>query len=234
MLLLVGLPGLSGCGGQEMPRGYAVHGIDVSHHNGPIDWDAVAQQGVSFAFIKITEGHTHNDSRSAFNFRAAKKAGILRGCYHFFRPEVGALPQAKHFLETYTSIQPELPPVLDIEVTHPEVDAPLLRRRVRRWLRYVKKQTGRTPIVYSNPRFIEEHLEGSVANYPLWLAHYTDGKPEPPEGYPLMFFWQYTKAGQLKGIDHPVDRNIFIGSAEDLRRLFVEDQWEKSPKKPLR
>ena len=65
---------------------FDVHGIDVSHHQGSIDWSAVAGDDVGFAFIKATEGGDHIDRRFEENWIGAAKAGIPRGAYHFFTP----------------------------------------------------------------------------------------------------------------------------------------------------
>ncbi|WP_414707009.1 GH25 family lysozyme, partial [Rhizobium sp. UBA1881] len=64
---------------------YPIQGIDISHHQGAIDWSALAAQpNVRFAIMKATEGGDHRDTRFAENWQAAKNAGIVRGAYHFF------------------------------------------------------------------------------------------------------------------------------------------------------
>ncbi|MGD9657375.1 MAG: GH25 family lysozyme, partial [Methylocystis sp.] len=62
---------------------FAVHGIDVSKNQGNIDWEQVRDAGVSFAIIKATEGGDRTDSKFAYNWAAAKAAGVPRGAYHF-------------------------------------------------------------------------------------------------------------------------------------------------------
>ena len=96
---------------------FPVRGIDVSHHQGPIDWDAVGASGVAFAFIKASEGRDHLDPRFEENWNAAGAAGISRGAYHFFTFCTPGREQAAHFLEAAPPGSGELPPVADVEFT---------------------------------------------------------------------------------------------------------------------
>src|SRR5215467_14678034 len=92
--------------------GSVVNGIDVSHFQGSIDWEEVAAQGIGFAFVKATDG-LGTDPAFATNWSGANQAGILRGAYHFFRPKLSAIDQAKHFCEVVESLGVrDLPPVL--------------------------------------------------------------------------------------------------------------------------
>ena len=79
-------------------RQYPVKGIDVSHHNGTIDWRAVADDGVKFAYIKATEGKDFQDDRFITNCREATAAGIVCGAYHYFRLGTPGLEQAQNFI----------------------------------------------------------------------------------------------------------------------------------------
>ncbi len=75
-----------------------VNGVDCSHHNGVVDWQKVAASGTRFAYAKATEGLTFTDSKFQSNYTNMKAAGLLRGAYHFFRPESEPLAQADAFL----------------------------------------------------------------------------------------------------------------------------------------
>lgn len=94
---------------------YPVKGIDVSYHNGDIDFNAVAADTVSFVYIKATEGGRWQDSCFARNFDAARAAGLSVGAYHFFRFEVSGLRQAYNFLEGLQGRRPDLPVAIDLE-----------------------------------------------------------------------------------------------------------------------
>src|SRR5437763_588898 len=132
-----------------------VNGIDVSHHNGKVDWAAAAVAGMQFAFAKATEGMTGTDSRFAENWNAIQAAGILRGAYHFFHP-VSSSPedQAQHFLTVMGPLSPgDLPPVLDLDETSqtsdewPTVPAADRAGLVLRWLDIAEAAVGVTPAV---------------------------------------------------------------------------------------
>jgi lysozyme len=93
-----------------------VNGIDVFHNNGTIDWENVAAAGVSFAFAKATEGETFRDPKFNANYTEMKNNGIIRGAYHFFRPNKDGRKQAENFLKLVQALGPgDLPPSLDVE-----------------------------------------------------------------------------------------------------------------------
>jgi lysozyme len=108
-----------------------ITGIDVSHHNGVIDWPGAAALGVTFAFAKATEGgdpshSSYTDETFATNWQAMLDAGVIRGAYHFIGLPLAATPRSQwnddlhrqidHFLETVGPLAPgDLPPVLDLE-----------------------------------------------------------------------------------------------------------------------
>ena len=93
---------------------YDVHGIDVSHYQSRINWDTIATQDISFAFVKASEGATYNDSLFCNNWGEMKRVGILRGAYHFFRPTIPADIQAENFTSLVEMEWGDLPPVLDV------------------------------------------------------------------------------------------------------------------------
>jgi lysozyme len=94
---------------------YPVRGIDVSHHQGLIDWQRVAADDVAFAVIKATEGGDHVDDAFALNLREARAAGLAVGAYHFFTFCRPGADQARNFISIVPRNQPLLPPVVDIE-----------------------------------------------------------------------------------------------------------------------
>ena len=101
------------------PARFPIWGVDVSHHQGPIDWPKVASEPhVAFAFIKATEGGDWTDPRFATNWREARAAGLLVGAYHFFTFCRPPLDQARHFLTTAPREPDALPAVLDVSSRH--------------------------------------------------------------------------------------------------------------------
>ena len=202
----------------EAPR--SLRGVDVSRYQGRIDWYAVKDDGVAFAFIKATEGGDLTDPTFARNWRNAKRAGVVRGAYHFYRPGTDPARQARHFLRTVRLGPNDLPPVLDVEV-HGGVGSARLRRGVRTWLRIVEEETGKRPIVYTNPGFARRLKGGGFRRHALWIAHYRRTSPRVPSEWGRWTFWQYTTRGRVDGIGRRVDVNRFRGTRAQFLR-FVE------------
>jgi lysozyme len=210
--------------GISLPSGYPVHGIDVSHHQSFIDWDAVkAMQvnGVSlqFCFIKATEGADDADTRFKKNWKAAKKAGITRGAYHFFNPYRGGNTQALNFIKTVRLEPGDLPPVLDVE-DDGRLDKIALQQRVADWLITVEKYYGVKPIIYTGADFYEKKLAGRFDDYPLWVAHYF--APSKPRVHRPWMFWQHSESGNVNGIRGKVDFNVFNGDSTQFARLLLK------------
>lgn len=209
--------------GIEMPVNYAVHGIDVSKFQKNINWSAVEQMQVdrihiSFAFIKATEGITRQDANFKQNWRRAKKAGIVRGAYHFFYSTRDPLKQVINF-QNVVQLEPgDLPPVLDIEV-HNNQPAAVIRSTARIWLEEMEKAYGVKPIIYTNMHFYETYLGEEFDRYPLWVAHYY--QKERPSTRRQWVFWQHSDIGRVNGISTTVDFNVFRGDSLALRKLCI-------------
>lgn len=211
-------------GTETYPEGYSIRGIDISHHQGEIDWSKLAaakigDERVCFIFIKATEGKDFLDENFNDNFYWAREYGFLRGAYHYFKPLVPAALQAKYFLKQVHLEEGDLPPVLDIEETGglaPEA----LRKAALTWLNAVEKRYGVPPIVYTNYKFKLDYLNTpEFERYPYWIAHYYVRSLSYQGPWK---FWQHTDCGRLPGIREKVDFNIYNGSMYDLRRLCVE------------
>ena len=196
-----------------------LQGIDVSHYQGEVDWDSVASAGMSFTFIKATEGVRYVDPRFDVNQQGAKAAGLLAGAYHFFHPSVDPVAQAEHFLATAPVGRGWLPAVLDLEKSPDHGQANDIAEAARTWLEHVEQATGCRPLVYTNRSFWQTHLDSTLAEFPLWYAQYAD-QPRPPENAPDWSFWQHSQRGQVPGIDGAVDMNLFSGNADQLQALI--------------
>ncbi len=196
-------------------------GIDVSHFQGEIDWQAVRAAGIYFAFAKATQGTSYVDSRFSENWAALKEPGIVRGAYHFFDPSQDAELQAKHFIATVQLESGDLPPALDIEVTERETAAQI-DQGVALWLQTVATAFGVQPIIYSDRSFIQNQLGGRFSSYLLWYAEYSVSSPTLPAGdWQNWTFWQYTQSGSVEGIQGNVDRDRFQGTQTEWQKLLV-------------
>ena len=161
-----GLKGYGVC----MPAGYKVHGIDISHYQGKINWKLLemARQGqfpVHFMFMKATEGGDYADKNFIANFDSAKAHGFIRGAYHFYNPKTDANKQADFFIRSVQLEPGDLPPVLDIE--QKGKDMKKLQDDLKLWLRKVEAHYGVKPIIYASYKFKTRYLNDSVFNsYP--------------------------------------------------------------------
>ncbi|MEM6455600.1 MAG: GH25 family lysozyme, partial [Acidobacteriota bacterium] len=190
-------------------------GIDVSHFQGAVDWSRVAADGVHFAFVKASGGLDVVDPTFAAHWPALRRAGVVRGAYHFFYPNDDAAVQARHFLDQLGPLEDDdLPPALDVEITK-DVDGAMLRAGVLRWLEMVEAATGRRPILYTSPHFADAHLDDPrFADYPLWLADYNDAVAVPAAWQRAGHSWtflQHQEDGQIDGVEKSVDLDRFAG-----------------------
>jgi GH25 family lysozyme M1 (1,4-beta-N-acetylmuramidase) len=200
-------------------------GIDVSkwQHGTSIDWAKVKADGVTFTFIKATEGSGYTNDYLRSDWAAAERRGIYRGAYHFARPSHGsAARQARYFVRQAGkhADRGDLPPVLDLE-SDGGLSVSALRTWTKTWLRTTEELTGRKPIIYASPSFwtYEMGNSGAFRSYPLWVAHYTTGGPTVPGGWARWTFWQKSQTGRINGISGAVDINKFNGTRARLARL---------------
>lgn len=204
-------------------------GIDISHHNGRIDWARAAEAGVGFAFMKATEGASFVDSTFKRNFAEAKANGILAGAYHFFQPKVSVERQVENFCKTFGAAKNgDLPPVLDVEdgSLWTGISKKKATDLVIAWIDGVRAKLGShvNPIVYASSSFVGDVLGSDVRlrNHPLWVAHYTSASsPRVPKPWSFWTFWQYTERGRVAGISGNVDINRFNGDRGRLEAMLM-------------
>ncbi|CAD5917834.1 hypothetical protein PCC9214_00460 [Planktothrix tepida] len=187
----------------------SIRGIDVSDYQPNVDWQAVARSGIAFAIIKSTEGETFVCDVFKRYWEQSKANGLIRGAYHFFKPDIDPIKQAYHFLKIVKLQDGDLPPVLDIE-TMGGLEAKALCDRLAQWIDVMEKETGFRPIIYTYPGFWQKLNTTRFSDYPLWIAHYTTAEqPMIPGGWKSWVFWQFTDQGQIEGISGGVDVNLF-------------------------
>ncbi|HXG79785.1 MAG TPA: GH25 family lysozyme [Methyloceanibacter sp.] len=202
-----------------------IQGIDVSYWQGDIDWTKVREAGIHFAFIKATEGGDHLDPKFAENWEAAKRAGIARGAYHFMYWCRPAHEQALWFMLNVPPDADALPPVLDVEWNHQSKTCPKTIPRdkalakIKVLLEAMQAYTGKRPIIYTDPKFHREVLEGEFREYHFWLRSVA-ATPETVYRGRNWAFWQFTTTGRVPGVAGPVDRNSFNGTLADWERVL--------------
>ena len=212
-------------GDVSYPEGYEIHGIDVSHHQGKINWQKLKDQGlidkfpVRFVMIKATEGASRIDPNFKENFFQARENGFTRGAYHFYSIYSSAEKQAEFFIKNVKLEKGDLPPVLDVEHKPKNQTDEEFVVSIRKWLDIVENHYGVKPIIYTYYKFKTRYLNDSVFDdYPYWIAHYYVDKVEYEGAWK---FWQHTDAGRLPGIKGRVDFNIYNGSYYNLRKLTI-------------
>ena len=209
-----------------LPSGYTVHGLDLSHYQGDVDWTALATHRANrfplrFVFIKATEGATHTDPRFNENFEAARQNGFIRGAYHYFIPQTDAAEQARHFINTVKLEDGDLPPVLDVEITGKRPTEEL-QEAVKVWMNIIEAHYGVKPILYTSYKFKRRHLDTPDINqYPYWIAHYYVNAVRYRGSWA---FWQHTDVGRVEGIDGKVDLNVFNGTMQQLLGMTVSSE----------
>ena len=208
------------------PDGYSIRGIDVSHHQGDIDWDElrhaeIGSEPISFIFIKATEGKSIIDENFKTNFSQAKENGLIRGAYHYYHPEVTAEEQVEHFINNVNLRGGDLPPVLDVE-DKGALTTEELQNGVKTWLIKAETHYKVKPILYTNYKFKKTYLDTQeFREYPYWIAHYYVDTLAYKGAWK---FWQHTDRGRVDGIKGYVDIDVYNGSMYDLRQLTISDE----------
>jgi lysozyme len=215
-------------GDPSSPSGYEIHGIDISHYQGRINWKVLRNQGmidrcpICFVMIKATEGTNQIDPNFKDNFKHALEYGFTRGVYHFYSIYSPALEQADFFIQNVSLQKGDLPPVLDVEHKPENQSDEAFKQSVLQWLEKVEAHYGVKPIIYTYYKFKMKYLSDEVFDdYPYWIAHYYVDSVTYPGPWK---FWQYTDVGRLPGIKGYVDFNIYNGSYYDLRQMTIGSQ----------
>ena len=206
-----------------IPCGYEVHGIDVSHYQGKIDWKQLLQSKetdfpLHFIFMKATEGSSLDDDTFESNFEEARNHGFIRGAYHFFSTKTDALRQADFFIRNVKLESGDLPPVLDVELVGKKSKQEL-QQGIKQWLDRVEAHYGVKPILYTSYKFKTKYLDDARFDaYPYWIAHYYVDSVKYQGRWD---FWQHTDVGSVPGIEQEVDLNVFNGTLDELKNMTI-------------
>ncbi len=195
-------------------------GIDVSHHQGAIDWDKVSKvvipnEPIRFVYIKTTEGATISDLKAETNAKEAKRVGLPFGYYHFAFPENkegDAVTEAKYFIAALRKLpKPTLAKayVLDLEKNKDALKKADYLQWILAFIAEFETYSTEPLIIYGGPSFLNDNLPSThtLGNYPLWLAHYQTQKPTLPVGWTEWLMWQWSEKGSVNGIAGNVDLN---------------------------
>ena len=206
----------------EKHEGKAV-GIDVSEYQGKISWSYVDtienQYPLHFVFIRATAGNDAVDRRFKRNWEGAKKNKMIRGAYHYYRPNENSLEQAELFIKTVRLQKGDLPPVLDIEKLPKNQSMTNLKKGLRRWLQAIENHYKVKPIIYTGEKYYDDFLKEEFSDYLFWIANYNFYREEIQDDW---LFWQFTERAAVPGIEGNVDVNIYNGDLQQLQFITVE------------
>jgi lysozyme len=203
---------------------YPVRGVDVARYQGDIEWETLARQNVSFAYIKATEGSSHTDPYFARNLDGILQTGLYAGAYHFFSFESSGASQAAHFIETVPNNSRLLPPVVDFEFYGDKRKNPPDRAKaveeLSAMLSILAEHYGKTPVIYVTKDTYAKYIAGGFKEYPIW---YRDVFRTPLLSDEREWtFWQFSNRHRLKGYtgkEKFIDMNVFRGTWGEFREF---------------
>ncbi len=200
----------------ELGQRYPVRGIDVSSHNGEVDYDKVARAGYSFVYIKASEGATFKDVTFKRHADEAADNGLRVGAYHFFRKNREGDRQAANFMQSIKGTHLDLPLVIDVEDwdNSKNVDTATVNHRLKAMVNALKA-SGYTVMIYTNGDGRKTYYEPNFKGEYLWLCSFNDPDSIAHLGHTMQ---QYSHWGKVDGVNGEVDLNVFMGSVS---------QWNK-------
>lgn len=201
---------------------YPVMGIDVSSHNGVIDYRKVRADGVEFVWIKASEGVSFKDKNFYMNYANAGQSGLKRGAYHFFRFDKDGVEQALNLLEVVGDRNLEMGVAIDVESSgNPEgIDDELIKERLSTMVDYLNLR-GLAPTLYCNKKDYYRFLEDSFPGHSLWICALSEDQIASE-----WTFWQYSHHGAIKGVRGKVDTNVYGGTRESWHNFLNNIQYK--------
>ena len=200
---------------------YPVAGIDVSKHNGDIDFHKVAADDYQFVFIKASEGKTYKDNAFDRNYEGARDAGLMVGAYHFFRKNRSGKEQADNLLKVVKGKKLDLPLVIDLEDDWGNGAATSRSTALQRVMEMVNclKSNGYSVMIYTNGDGYKKYYKDILVDCDLWLCSFTspDLLPDVPH-----VIQQYSHEGTVNGVKGKVDLNVYRGSKREWKHYLEQ------------
>ena len=212
LVCLLGWAGVSAQGYQVQCEDTCshVHGIDLSHYQGEVFWEAIGDNSkMAYVYLKATEGGDRIDDKYEQNIELAHKYGLKVGSYHFFRPKTPLKLQLENFKAQCRPSQQDLIPMIDVE-TKQGLSNDAFRDSLMTFLTMVEKAYHQKPLVYTGTNFYNRYMSGLMNGYKLMIAQYSSNEPVLNDGNDYML-WQYTGKGHIDGIRGYVDKSRFMG-----------------------
>lgn len=194
-----------------------VHGIDLSHYQGEVFWEAIGDNSkMAYVYLKATEGGDRVDDMYEQNIELAHKYGLKVGSYHFFRPKTNLYKQLENFKAQCRPSQQDLIPMIDVE-TKQGLGTTEFCDSLLKFLKMVEVAYKQKPLVYTGTNFYNSYLSGKINGYKLMIAQYSSSEPILYDDNDYLL-WQYTGKGHIDGIRGYVDKSRFMGK-HGLREL---------------
>ena len=186
-------------------------GIDVSNHQGRIDWSLVSKdENIKFVYIKASEGATHTDKSYLYNIKEARKNGLKCGSYHYLRNTSRIAAQFENFKSSAKKEMQDLIPMVDVEEK-------VHKDSIQLFCSLREEHYGKRPAIYGTNRSYNTYCAPDFNDYILMIGRY--GKKKPIiKGKGRYSIWQYSEKGKIDGIKKPVDLDR-IHPDFDLSRL---------------
>ena len=188
-----------------------IHGIDISHYQGDIFWEALGQNGkIAYVYLKATEGGDRIDHRYEHNIKMAQDNNIRVGSYHFYRALTPQAEQLRNFRAQCRPKDQDLIPMIDIEVKPSGMSTEDFCDSLMVFIHLVERAYHQKPLLYTYTNFYNKYLQGLIDDYPLMIAQYSATEPRLNDGKEYIM-WQYTAKGKINGVNTYVDKSRFMG-----------------------
>ncbi len=200
---------------------YAIQGVDVSHFQGDIDWNVLESQGISFAYIKATEGSNYIDSYLEQNYQGIQNTGLKYGFYHFLSLESSPETQLENFKSATGEYHRDLIPAIDIEWYGDERQNPPEKEAVLSTLLQMvslfEQEYGQKPVVYTTQSYYFKYFYGEKLDFPIWIRNVYFS---PLQDWTI---WQYTDRAVMDGYSGDeiyIDRDVIKDSEYKNIRIY--------------
>ena len=198
------------------PQNDTIFGIDVSHYQGKIDFTKI-DSSIKFVIIKVSEGNKIIDSKFDHNWNSCS---LIKGGYHFFRPQISGKSQALLYLSKIKLDSGNIRPIIDVEHTrfwNKKRNRLVGIKNLKEMIEVIKDSTCLEPIIYTGGFFWDHYILPYYKDkHTFWVADYRKKKlPKVPKDSDYVI-WQYTCRGKVNGIKGRVDKNMCINLREIL------------------
>lgn len=203
---------------------YVIRGVDISHHNGTINWAQLKNDGIAFAYIKATEGLSHKDRKYKENYSEAKQVDIKLGTYHFYTFGLDGVMQAQHFIRNAKVASRDLIPAIDVEhspINKYSNDKNYIEKVVAELVKMeheMYEHYGVHPIIYTNKDCYKLYIQNKLPNNLIWMS---DLHNEPNTKENEWIIWQFSHTGSVNGAMGDIDLNYFRYSYREFNELLM-------------